>query len=61
MNTVMMVQPPQARDTVAHVDNDGPSTLLIFLLIVGVVVAAYFIWRAVQKNKELPPPTTPKK
>jgi hypothetical protein len=53
----LMIQ-PQTRDTVAHAAGDsGPSTLLIFLLIVGVAVAAYFIWKAVQNRKD--PPTTP--
>jgi uncharacterized membrane protein YidH (DUF202 family) len=58
----MMVQPPQARDTVAHVNGDsGPSTLLIFLIVVGILVAGYFLWKAYQNKKDDPtiPPTIP--
>lgn len=55
-----MIVQPQARDTVAHATSgNGPSVGLIILLIIGVLVAAYFIWKAVQKKNEIPPSISP--
>lgn len=56
-----MIVQPQARDTVAHVNGDnGPSTLLIFLIVAGILVAGYFLWKAYQNKKDDPtiPPST---